>query len=161
MAIKHNFVSAIADGADATQVRPSNWNADHTIDAGTITDAMLTTTLASGVYTPTRSAEVNQDVNAAPSQAQYLRVGSVVTVSGTFTFNPTLAATVTGFEMTLPVASNIGAVADLAGTACAGGVASMSAEIYGSIANDTAVISWVSSDITLQTWSYTYTYRVI
>ena len=32
MAIKHAFTSAIADGADATLVRPSNWNANHTID---------------------------------------------------------------------------------------------------------------------------------
>lgn len=29
MAVKHKFVSGIADGADATLVRPSNWNADH------------------------------------------------------------------------------------------------------------------------------------
>jgi len=32
MAIKHTFVSAVANGADATLVRPSNWNAEHTID---------------------------------------------------------------------------------------------------------------------------------
>ena len=30
MAITHAFVSAIGDGADATLVRPSNWNAAHT-----------------------------------------------------------------------------------------------------------------------------------
>ncbi len=29
--ITHPFVSAIADGADATVVRPSNWNAAHTL----------------------------------------------------------------------------------------------------------------------------------
>jgi hypothetical protein len=29
MAIKHAFTSAVADGADATLVRPSNWNANH------------------------------------------------------------------------------------------------------------------------------------
>ena len=29
--ITHTFVSAIADGADATVVQPSDWNADHTI----------------------------------------------------------------------------------------------------------------------------------
>ncbi|MDO8547855.1 MAG: hypothetical protein Q7R68_10930 [Nitrospirales bacterium] len=40
MAVKHAFVSAIADEADATLVRPSNWNDDHTIEAGTITLAM-------------------------------------------------------------------------------------------------------------------------
>ena len=30
MTTAHAFVSAIADGGDATVVRPSNWNADHT-----------------------------------------------------------------------------------------------------------------------------------
>ena len=29
MAITHPFVSGIADGGDATLVRPSNWNSDH------------------------------------------------------------------------------------------------------------------------------------
>lgn len=32
VAAKHTFVSAKADGADATLVRPSNWNADHTVN---------------------------------------------------------------------------------------------------------------------------------
>lgn len=35
MGITHPFVSAIADGADATLVRPSNWNASHTISWAT------------------------------------------------------------------------------------------------------------------------------
>ena len=32
MTLKHAMVSAVPDGADATQVQPSNWNADHVID---------------------------------------------------------------------------------------------------------------------------------
>lgn len=32
MGIKHSFVSPKFDGPDATVVRPSNWNSDHTID---------------------------------------------------------------------------------------------------------------------------------
>lgn len=32
MSIKHAFVSARPDAADATKVRPSNWNANHVID---------------------------------------------------------------------------------------------------------------------------------
>jgi hypothetical protein len=32
MPIKHPFVSAKTDGADPTQVQPSNWNANHAID---------------------------------------------------------------------------------------------------------------------------------
>lgn len=41
MAVKHTFVSVVPDDADATLVRPSNWNADHAIDNGTVTEAML------------------------------------------------------------------------------------------------------------------------
>ena len=32
MAIKHAFVSGKTDGGDTTLVRPSNWNADHTVE---------------------------------------------------------------------------------------------------------------------------------
>ena len=119
------------------------------------------TTITSGTYTPTRSAEVNQDANAVPSLAQYMQVSNTVTVSGSFTANPTTTTTATSFEMTLPVASNIGAVVDVGGVAVAGGIASMSAAISGSIANNTAVVSWIATDVTLQTWYYTFTYRVI
>ncbi len=41
MAIKHTFVNPKADGGDATIARPSDWNANHTIDAATITRAMI------------------------------------------------------------------------------------------------------------------------
>jgi hypothetical protein len=41
MAIKHPFTNPKADGVDATIVRPSNWNADHTIENDTVTYAHL------------------------------------------------------------------------------------------------------------------------
>lgn len=41
MGIKHVFTSTVADEGDATQIEPSDWNADHTIDG--------TVTLSSGV----------------------------------------------------------------------------------------------------------------
>ena len=37
MALKHAFVSTKPEGADASLVRTSNWNADHTIDSAGIT----------------------------------------------------------------------------------------------------------------------------
>lgn len=117
--------------------------------------------IASGTYTPTRSAEVNMDGNVTTTEAQYMRVGSTVTVSGRFTADPTLTATATSFEITLPIASNIGAAEDVAGVAFCGNIASMGAAITGSAANDTAVISWVSTDITSQTWSYTFSYQIL
>jgi hypothetical protein len=116
---------------------------------------------ASGTYTPTRSAEANLDSNVTMSQAQYMRVGDTVTVSGRFTADPTLTATATSFEITLPVASNIGAAEDVAGVAFCGSIAGQGAEIIGVAANDTAKIQWVAGDITSQTWSYTFSYQVI
>lgn len=117
--------------------------------------------IASGVYTPTRSAEANMDSNVTMTEAQYMRVGNTVTVSGRFTADPTLAATATSFEITLPVASNLGAAEDAAGTAFCGTIAGMGAAVIGVAANDTAKIQWVSSDVTSQVWSYTFTYQVI
>jgi hypothetical protein len=44
MTVKHAFASGKSDGADATQVQPSNWNAAHTIDMDGITIPVHTTT---------------------------------------------------------------------------------------------------------------------
>lgn len=118
-------------------------------------------TLLSGTYTPTRSAEANMDSNVTMTEAQYMRVGNTVTVSGRFTADPTLAATATSFEITLPIASNIGAAEDVAGVAFCGSIAAQGAEVIGVAANDTAKVQWQSGDITSQTWSYTFTYAVI
>lgn len=35
VSLKHNFVSAKADGADPTLVQPSNWNAEHDLTIAT------------------------------------------------------------------------------------------------------------------------------
>lgn len=52
MAIKHAKVSAKPDMGDASLVQPSDWNAGHTIDNGTITAAMLAATAVTpGSYT--------------------------------------------------------------------------------------------------------------
>jgi len=117
------------------------------------------TGLAHGTFTPTRSAESNLDANVTPSEAQYLRVGNTVTVSGRVTADPTTTATSTSYELTLPIASDIGAVEDAAGVAFCGPI-SEGAEVMGVVANDTVQILWVATDVTSQTWSYTYTYTV-
>jgi len=119
------------------------------------------TGLAAGTYTPTRSAETNLDSNVTMTEAQYLRVGNTITVSGRFTADPTLTATATSFEITLPVASNIGAAEDAAGVAYCGAIAGQGAEIIGVAGNDTAKIQWIAGDVTSQTWSYTFSYQVI
>lgn len=39
--IKHNFVSTVSDEGDTSLVRPSNWNAEHTIDDASIAESKL------------------------------------------------------------------------------------------------------------------------
>ena len=41
MAVKHALTSSLSDRGNASLVQPSNWNADHTIDSNTITEAQL------------------------------------------------------------------------------------------------------------------------
>jgi hypothetical protein len=63
--------------------------------------------------------------------------------------------------MTLPIASNLGAEGDVSGIAFCGAVASQGAEVIGVAANDTAKVQWVAGDVTSQTWSFNFSYRII
>lgn len=134
-----------------------------TAGANTLTASLTgsVSVVASGTYTPTRSAEVNMDGSVTLSEAQYMRVRNTVTVSGRFTADPTLTATPTSFEMSLPIASNIGAIEDVAGVAFCGSIAGMGAGIVGVVANDTAKCEWISSDIASQVWSYQFSYQIL
>lgn len=54
MTIKHTKTSGKSDGEDSSLVQPSDWNANHTIDDGTITAAKLASTAVTpGSYTAT------------------------------------------------------------------------------------------------------------
>lgn len=152
-----------ASGSVTITNRYSIWADDGLarFDGGIAIDGSTSKNVLSNTYTPTRSAETNLDSNVTMTEAQYCRVGNTVTVSGRFTADPTLTATTTSFEITLPVSSNIGSAEDVAGTATCGSIASMSAEVIGVAANDTAKIQWKSTDVTSQTWSYVFVYQVI
>jgi hypothetical protein len=142
---------------------PSQFVRQSTVGGAFTVGALAAADLAgfSATYTPTRSGEVNLDANVVPSVAQYVRVGNFVTVTGRFTADPTTTLTPTSFELSLPVASNIAAVADLAGVAFCGAIAGQGAAISGSIANNTAVFLWNAVDVTSQAWAYTYSYQVL
>lgn len=117
--------------------------------------------LTIGTYSPAVTASTNTDSAITVSTASYTRIGSNVIVSGRFTADPTLTATTTSCELSLPVASNFAAVENASGTAVCGNIVSMCAEIIAVVANDTAKVQWKSTDVTSQTWSYTYQYRII
>lgn len=123
-------------------------------------DGLDVPTLSSGTYTPTLTNVTNVSDSAA-LQCQYLRVGDVVTVSGGFNIDPTLAATVTRLGISLPVASNLGAITDCGGTAAGGTAVGDGGGIYADTTNDRAQLEYVSVDTSNHTFLFSFTYSVI
>lgn len=116
--------------------------------------------LSSGTYTPTLTNVTNLDGSTA-FQCQYMRVGSVVTVSGKVSINPTAATTDTVLGISLPIASNFGAQEDCGGCAFASAIAGQGAAILGDAANNRAQLQYISGDVTDQPMYFTFTYEVI
>lgn len=109
--------------------------------------------VASGTYTPTIT-NASDIESISITECQYMRVGSTVTVSGM------CGGTVTGlgygtFEISLPVASNVGAIEDVAGVCIA---ELSSGYIRGSVANNTAAFGLASTG---DYYSFTFTYQII
>ena len=123
------------------------------------TEAATVATLASGTYTPTLTNVTNLSASTA-YQCQYMRVGSTVTVSGRVDIDPTAAGAVE-LGITLPVASNFGAIEDCAGVAAASGIAGQAAAIAADIANDRAKLVYVAVDLTNQPMYFNFSYQVI
>lgn len=116
--------------------------------------------ITSGTYTPTLTNSANITSSTA-LQCQYMRVGSVVTVSGAVTLTPTLLATLTTLGISLPVVSNIGAPENLAGAADSASVASASAAVLGDATNDRATMQMISVGTGSETFYFSFTYLVI
>jgi hypothetical protein len=113
--------------------------------------------VASGTYTPTITNVSNTNYTAGASQ--WIRVGNVVTVSGTHNGN-TPVATLGQFRQSLPIASNLAAKSNLGGTFSThngfeGG------PIIGDTTNDAAFFEWQSSNTGAFDMGYTFTYVVL
>lgn len=116
------------------------------------------TDLTSGTYTPTLTNTTNVDSSTAYA-CQYLRVGSVVHVSGALGINPTATGdTILG--MSLPVASDLANSENLAGTVVCDGIDQYGL-IKGDSANDRATIRFIATDTNSRDFWFTFTYRVI
>lgn len=123
------------------------------------TEATTVTTLVGSTYTPTLTNVTNLAASTA-YQCQYMRVGNTVNVSGRVDIDPTAAGAVE-LGITLPVASNFGAIEDCAGVAAASGIAGQAAAIAADTANDRAKLVYVAVDITNQPMYFNFTYQVI
>lgn len=127
----------------------------HNIGAGNIT---------SGTYSPTLSASTNV-ASSIVYDAQYMRVGNVVTVSGYISITPTAATTTTNWDLTLPIASAMTSAIHLGGTFVQEGGSATADYNAGRIqANDTtdkALFLYAPSHNGTKIATYTFTYVVL
>jgi hypothetical protein len=86
MAIKHAFTSGVGDGADASLVRPSNWNAAHTGDIpwSLITSDPAPAVVGNGYLCNTTAAAFTVTLPAAPAAGDLIAFADG---SGTFDTN--------------------------------------------------------------------------
>lgn len=120
--------------------------------------------LGSGFYTPTLTAVANVAASTS-AQCQWMRVGNVVTVSGTISIDPTAAATLTQLGISLPIASNLSVAG---GTECAGTAVRTTAAtnfIAGNITSDTVndraeLDFFCDADAANRTWAFSFTYLI-
>jgi len=115
--------------------------------------------VASGTYTATLTNTTNIDASTA-FQAQWMRVGNVVTVSGKVQVDITTGSASTVLGMSLPLTSNIGAEENLGGV-MHDGSQTTTAKVVGDSANDRAKFEWSGqTDTSLTSYAFTFTYLI-
>ncbi len=118
-----------------------------------------TTAGISGTYTPTLTNVANLSASTT-YKAQYMRVGSVVTVSGRVDAN-SVASSLSQLGISLPIASNFGAIEECGGVASSPGTTQASASISADITSNRAEMQWLPVDLGNLVFGFTFTYRVI
>lgn len=114
----------------------------------------------SGTYTPSLTNTTNIAASTA-SVCQYMRVGNVITVSGTVAIDPTAAGRIV-MGMSLPVASNFSGATNCGGTFVGSGVTTINlGAVIADATNDRATFDGVVADTANRTYGFSFTYRVI
>lgn len=142
-------------GSAATSASTDFAAASHSHTMANVSDLPV---LASGTYAT--AVQSQSDVAPTVEDAQYLRVGSVVTVSGKFTAAPTSAGETAFFTINLPVNSAFTNERQAAGSAHTSGSPSAMCSIKADVANRVRFSFNVPTNDS-RTYFYTFTYRVI
>jgi len=118
--------------------------------------------IASGTYTPTVTSISNCSATSG-NKCQYMRVGNIVTVSGSVNLTITSGgAASTEVGVSLPIASDISVQSDLGGAFTVNRATTSGAEqCSGDTANNWASLSFLSSSTGLGRIYFTFTYEVL
>ena len=118
----------------------------------------------SGAYTPTVTAGSGITGTPTATNAQWTRIGNVVTVFGRFEATLTSPNVAAGnLYLSLPVASNLGSTTDLNGTGSVYVLATISGSILitGDVASDRAFVTFTLNGAGALTHGYSFSYTVI
>jgi hypothetical protein len=114
----------------------------------------------SGTYTPTLTNTTNIAASTA-NICQYMRVGNVVTVSGTVVIDPTATGRIV-LGLSLPIASALTLATQCGGTFASAGTTTVNVgSVTGDATNDRATFDGVVADAASRTYAFTFTYRVL
>jgi hypothetical protein len=120
--------------------------------------------IASGTYTPVLTNGVNVGASSADLNANWIRVGNVVTVWGLISIDPIAASAETSLDISLPIPSGLFSGTQLSGIATRN--ATGSGRILGSIAadtvNDRANLGFFNdANLASTFWNFGFTYVVV
>lgn len=116
--------------------------------------------VTAGTYTPTCVALVNVGGISA-SLCQYMRVGSVVTVSGRVDFAPSGSGAATRFSMTLPITTAFAAATNAGGSCIADSTVAQAFSVYANSASALVYFEGRSATTSTVGHYFSFTYRII
>lgn len=159
-----NEVAVAGAGAMLTTFKTDRLTFASGYHVTTATATGTTPAIQSGTYTPTFTNVANCDSFTA-RQAQWMRVGNVVTVSGRVEVDFTSAATATSFRCSLPMASNFADAYDCAGVAVCNTSAVSGTKVpfyvLADSTNDEASISGEAPNTASNIVIFTFTFEVL
>lgn len=115
--------------------------------------------LDSSTYSPTVTGVTNTDAVTGYT-CQYLRVGSVVTVSGRVDIDPTTSGAATEVRVTVPIASNFSAIGQVGGAAISSDVDGKFA-IYADTTNDALLFAGLPNTTLNAAYFFSATYLIV
>ena len=156
--------AGVTIGSDPVVSRDST----DTLTNKTLTSPIINTPSSSGhvyggTYTAVASDATNLDSTPANHTAQYMRVGDVVTVSGTMGIDVTVSGIGTNWDLSLPIASDFTLVDDCGGVAVQTDLAATVTDTFRISTNNTtnkARFEGYPVGVGANFCSYTYTYQI-
>lgn len=117
--------------------------------------------ITSGFVASPAITNVTNVASSTIQDQQWMRIGSVINVSGRLTIDPTSASIATEVGVALPVSSTTNLFAYVSGVAHSSNSVSLGGGCEADITNNRMAIRYINTtDVASKTWFYNFTYRI-